>query len=49
MSGRALQIAGLTAFGGVSYYLYTSGGDVKLAEKKAERESRIEHDITNIC
>lgn len=42
MSGRLGPVLGLTVFGGVSYYLYSAGGDAKLAEKKAEREFRTE-------
>ena len=37
MSNRALPVIGLAAAGGVGYYLYSAGGDPKLAEKKAER------------
>jgi hypothetical protein len=37
MSNRALPAIGLAAAGGVGYYLYSAGGDPKLAEKKAER------------
>jgi hypothetical protein len=39
MSNRALPVIGLAAAGGVGYYLYSAGGDPKLAEKKAERMS----------
>jgi hypothetical protein len=38
MSNRALPALGAIAAGGVGYYLYTAGGDPKLAEKKAERK-----------
>jgi hypothetical protein len=37
MSGRAVPALGALAAGGIGYYLYTAGGDPKLAEKKAER------------
>jgi hypothetical protein len=37
MSGRIFPVVGLAAAGGVGYYLYSAGGDPKLAEKKAER------------
>jgi hypothetical protein len=39
MSGRFLKFGGVAAVGGISYYLYSAGGDPKLAEKKAERMS----------
>ena len=35
---RLPLILGLTAAGGVGYYLYAAGGDPKVAEKKFERE-----------
>jgi hypothetical protein len=37
MSNRAIPALGAIAAGGVGYYLYSAGGDPKLAEKKAER------------
>jgi hypothetical protein len=38
MSGRQpLIFGGVAAVGGISYYLYSAGGDPKLAEKKLER------------
>lgn len=37
MSNRALVGGGAIVFGGVSYYLYSAGGNPKLAEKKFER------------
>lgn len=37
MSRRFATYGGLAAVGGVTYYLYSAGGDPKLAEKKAER------------
>ena len=43
MSRRLGPAVGLTLFGGISYYLYSAGGDAKLAEKKAERESNTIH------
>jgi hypothetical protein len=39
MSGRAVPALGAIAAGGIGYYLYTAGGDPKLAEKKAERKT----------
>jgi hypothetical protein len=39
MSRRFATVGGLAAVGGVTYYLYSAGGDPKLAEKKAERKS----------
>jgi hypothetical protein len=47
MSGRAVPALGALAAGGIGYYLYTAGGDPKLAEKKAERTFlRITQDVT---
>jgi len=37
MSRRFATYGGLAALGGATYYLYSAGGDPKLAEKKAER------------
>tara|TARA_R110002003_G_scaffold1005_9_gene22048 strand:- start:15280 stop:15684 length:405 start_codon:yes stop_codon:yes gene_type:complete len=37
MSNRIIPTLGVVAAGGVGYYLYSAGGDPKLAEKKAER------------
>jgi hypothetical protein len=37
MSRRLVTIAGVTAVGGGAYYLYSAGGDPKLAEKQFER------------
>ncbi|KAH8707594.1 hypothetical protein GQ44DRAFT_715657 [Phaeosphaeriaceae sp. PMI808] len=39
MSGRVLPTLGVVAAGGVCYYLYSAGGDPKLAEKKAEHDA----------
>lgn len=39
MSGRILKVAGLATFGGVSYYIWSAGGDPKLAEKKFEHDA----------
>jgi len=39
MSRRFATYGGLAAVGGVTYYLYSAGGDPKLAERKAERTS----------
>lgn len=37
MSRRFATFGGVAAVGGITYYLYSAGGDPKLAEKKAER------------
>ena len=38
MAGRRFAtFGGLAAVGGATYYLYSAGGDAKLAEKKFER------------
>jgi len=37
MSKRIVQIGGITAVGAGAYYLYSAGGDPKLAQKKIER------------
>lgn len=38
MAGRQIAtFGGVAALGGAAYYLYSAGGDPKLAEKKAER------------
>jgi len=38
MAGRRLATwGGVAAIGGGAYYLYSAGGDPKLAEKKLER------------
>ncbi|KAI2605824.1 uncharacterized protein GGS25DRAFT_357752 [Hypoxylon fragiforme] len=40
MSRSRVPIAlGLTAVGGVGYYLYSAGGDPKVAQKKAEADA----------
>ena len=36
MSQRALTLGGLAVAGGVGYYLYTAGGDPKVAQKQFE-------------
>jgi hypothetical protein len=36
MSRRALTIGGLVVAGGVGYYLYSAGGDPKVAQKNFE-------------
>jgi hypothetical protein len=41
MSKRIVQIGGITAVGAGAYYLYSAGGDPKLAQKKIERMSFI--------
>lgn len=38
MSGRIVKLGGVAAAAGAAYYLYSAGGDPKLAEKKFERE-----------
>jgi hypothetical protein len=37
MAGRVVKLGGVAAAAGVGYYLYSAGGDPKLAEKKFER------------
>lgn len=38
MAGRQVgTIAAMVGAGGIGYYLYSAGGDPKLAEKKFER------------
>ena len=40
MAGRAVKLGGVLAAAGAGYYLYTAGGDPKVAQKQAEsRES----------
>lgn len=39
MSGRVFTGLGLVAAGGVGYYLYSAGGDPKVAQKMAEGQS----------
>ncbi|KAF2686185.1 hypothetical protein K458DRAFT_416493 [Lentithecium fluviatile CBS 122367] len=39
MSKRVLQLGGLAAVGGGAYYLYSAGGDPKLAQKKIEHDA----------
>lgn len=40
MAGRRFAtFGGLAAVGGATYYLYSAGGDAKLAEKKFERKT----------
>ena len=36
MSKRALTVLGLAVAGGAGYYLYTAGGDPKVAQKQFE-------------
>lgn len=38
-SGRVLKVVGLGAAAGAGYYLYTAGGDPKVAQKQLERMS----------
>lgn len=37
MSRRAIYAVGIPLLGAGGYYLYTAGGDTKVAQKKAER------------
>ncbi|KAF2224142.1 hypothetical protein BDZ85DRAFT_97831 [Elsinoe ampelina] len=39
MSRRGVTVIGLTAVGGVGYYLFKAGGDPKIAEKQAEHDA----------
>jgi hypothetical protein len=39
MSRRGLTVAGLALAGGAGYYLYSAGGDPKVAQKKMEGRS----------
>ncbi|KAG8625408.1 hypothetical protein KVT40_007159 [Elsinoe batatas] len=39
MSRRGVTVIGLTAVGGVGYYLFKAGGDPKLAERQAEHDA----------
>lgn len=39
MSRRGLTIGGLAVAGGVGYYLYSAGGDPKVAQKQFEGKS----------
>lgn len=39
MPNRGVTIGGLAVAGGVGYYLYSAGGDPKVAEKKFEGTS----------
>ncbi|CBY00659.1 hypothetical protein IAQ61_011572 [Plenodomus lingam] len=39
MSRRIATFGGVAAVGGITYYLYSAGGDPKLAEKKAEHDA----------
>lgn len=50
MVNRAVTVGGLAAAGGVGYYLYSAGGNPKVAEKQFERRllSRIAQYFTNI-
>jgi len=38
--GRLFFTLGLAAAGGAGYYLYSAGGDPKVAEKQFQRESQ---------
>jgi len=40
MSNRAIPAIGVAAAAAAGYYLYSAGGDPKLAEKKAECMTR---------
>jgi len=48
MSRKLLGWGGVALAGAGGYYLYSAGGDPKLAEKKMERESGILRTCTNI-
>lgn len=39
MSRRAVTVVGLTAAAGAGYYLYTAGGDPKVAQKNFQGRS----------
>ncbi|KAK5131702.1 hypothetical protein LTR08_000756 [Meristemomyces frigidus] len=39
MSGRVWQVGGVAAVGGIGYYLYSAGGNPKVAEKKMEADA----------
>lgn len=43
MSRRGVAVVGLAAAGGVGYYLYSAGGDPKVAQKNFEGLSTIAH------
>merc|ERR1712225_17802 len=50
MSRRGLTIAGLALAGGAGYYLYSAGGDPKVAQKKMEADAHklsaeVKHDL----
>ncbi|KAJ9625373.1 uncharacterized protein PV06_07605 [Exophiala oligosperma] len=50
MSRRGLTIAGLALAGGAGYYLYSAGGDPKVAQKNLEADAHklsaeIKHDL----
>ncbi|KIW11599.1 hypothetical protein PV08_10900 [Exophiala spinifera] len=48
MSRRGLTIAGLAVAGGAGYYLYSAGGDPKVAQKKVEADAhKISAEIKN--
>ena len=49
MSRRFATFGGVAAVGGITYYLYSAGGDPKLAEKKAERTSFKIHNSVATC
>ena len=36
MSARVWQVGGVAAVGGIGYYMYSAGGNPKVAEKKME-------------
>ena len=40
MAGRVVKIGGVLAAAGAGYYLYTAGGDPKVAQKQAEGKTR---------
>lgn len=46
MAGRQVgTLAAVAGLGGVGYYLYSAGGDPKLAEKKFERTQQLMHHV----
>ena len=48
MSGRVWQVGGVAAVGGIGYYLYSAGGNPKVAEKKMEGASCLTHNYLHV-
>ena len=48
MSGRVWQAGGVAAVGGIGYYLYSAGGNPKVAEKKMEGTSQHVYNFLHI-